>query len=574
MKPLILKVIQTNWLKIVLIVSLVSMFVMLSFPVYAVQALEGEQQLVPATTLICVGCGGNTPTGTQSVNCDSTFDYQCTGITDDLGNEVKVWCINKSFYACLYIPKNGKQRFVGRCPFGGGRNSISLYVIPDKNNNGKLDHIQGTVWISHDGPAPVELGGYNDDDNDGKYDRWRYVYNALTDSVKQDNLECNDYYAPACPIAKTETKKPKEDCFKYDDLQPNPHSSNEESIIVSTHMVFPANAVVRERFILKLAHAEIVVQPEGEMMIGDFLKLLVAKITDNCYLNRTIGISPEYQTDEQQQQTVTIKCVDPQELAIIEADRSLQRLSPVRNLQANYDMNSGQVNINWDPGDEYDMIVIWRNGNRITDYYSGKMNSFTDDFKSSPLDILRQKKLYGVYTYTVFGIRDGVHSIAKDVQVNVVPERISTIRHGISFALGMALPSVTFEGLRKPGINLIIDYHLKFHENLLFYGMVGFNKLSRAGDLEGTHWWNLSFNLRYYPGSDKDVRPYFGFGPGYYRKKGEEKLRFGYNLSTGISWNITSSLDLEIGGDYHRIFIAGNDNVKFLHFHTGIIFKL
>lgn len=380
--------------------------------------VSGQQMLVPANMLICIGCGSSTPSGTIDVNCDYTNDYECTGIKDDLGNEVKVWCVNKSFYACLYIPNNGIQRYVGRCPFVGGRNSVRLYVLPDNNNNGKYDHIQGTIWISHDGPAPGEYYPYNDDDGDGNFDRWIYTYTAFNDEVKQENLQCTAYSGSICSLAQPATTKspPKEGCFQASDLL---GSFSEESRFISTHMVFPDDVLVRERFVINLAHAEVAVQPEKEMNIREFLELFVAEMQENCYLSRLVGIRPEYHYDEEQQQhVVTLPCVDPQEIAIREADRSLRRLAPVRNLEAVYERESG-VRLMWEPGDEYDAIVVWRNGNRITDYYSVEMNYFIDDFKSSPLDFLRQEMVFGIYTYTVFGIRDGIHSIARDVEVNV-----------------------------------------------------------------------------------------------------------------------------------------------------------
>lgn len=399
--------------------------------------VSGQQMLVPANMLICVGCGSKTPSGTKDVDCASINDYECAGIKDDLGNEVKVWCVNKSFYACLYTPKNGLQRYVGRCPFGGGRNSVQLFVLPDNNHNGKWDYIQGTIWISHDGPKPGEwitewdpvnqvykkvkltVAKYfkdHDQDNDKKFDRWVYTYKAFNNEVKQENVECTAYQGSTCSTVRTVIKSPIEDCFQAGDLE-GPFTG--ESRFISTHMVFPDDILVSERFVINLAHAEVAVQPEREMHIREFLELFVAEMQENCYLSRLVGIRPEYHYDEEQQQhVVTLPCVDPQEVAIREADRSLQRLAPVRNLEAIYERESG-VRLMWEPGDEYDAIVVWRNGNRITDYYSVEMNYFIDDFKSSPLDFLRQEMVYGIYTYTVFGIRDGIHSIARDVEVNV-----------------------------------------------------------------------------------------------------------------------------------------------------------
>lgn len=372
--------------------SLISILVILCLT-FCELPVSGQQMLIPANMLICVGCGSSTPSGTKDVNCDYINDYECTGIKDDLGNEVKVWCANKSFYACLYIPKNGNQRYVGRCPFVGGRNSVQLYVLPDNNNNGKWDHIQGTIWISHDGPAPGEdLNGviltltdyfsFYDDDKDKKFDRWIYTYKAFNNEVKQENWECTAYGGSTCSTVKTATKSPKEGCFQATDLL---GSSSEESRFISTHMVFPDDVIVRERFVINLAHAEVAVQPEREMNIREFLELFVAEMQENCYLSRLVGIRPEYHYDEEQQQhVVTLPCLDPQEIAIREADRSLRRLAPVRNLEAIYERGSGQVRLSWEPGDEYDAIVVWRNGNRITDYYSVEMNYFIDDFKSFP----------------------------------------------------------------------------------------------------------------------------------------------------------------------------------------------
>ncbi|MGE5344011.1 MAG: hypothetical protein ACM3SY_21270 [Candidatus Omnitrophota bacterium] len=400
------------------------------------QQVESERQLVPAPSLICVPCGPHTPRGTRDINCSSITDFECTSIADDLGNEVKVACIDKAFYACLYIPQGGKQRFVGLCPYFGGRNTVSLYVIPDQNCNGKIDRILGTVWISRDGPSPWE--GYNDDDDDGKFDRWMYIYSALADKVKQDRLDCDSYYSDSCLQTKSETKKPKEDCFEVTDLQPNPPEDDGDSIMDSTLLAFPDHAVVRGNFTLRMAHEEIVVRAGEQMDLSEFLERLYRQFKVNRNLGKNLHLIPQLLPNGQP--TIRIQCIDPQEIAIMEADQSLEFLPPVTHLQATCDPHSGRVHLTWAPGTKYDMVVIWRNGNRISDYYSGKTNAFTDDFKSSPLDLLEQKKAGGSYTYTVFGIQNGVHSIAQEVTVNVVSEKNSSFTPGFRLALGLDWP--------------------------------------------------------------------------------------------------------------------------------------
>lgn len=404
--------------------------VALGLGMFGMQGMAGQALVPKSGQMICVDCGSSTPGGTTDVNCNGYHDFQCAAVTDDLGNKVQVWCIDKSFYALLYTPMGGNQRFVGRCPFGGGRNAVSLFVQtdasgkPDSDGNGKYDHIQGAVWISHDGPEPpnyVDDEGLDPTDPGHAYDRWVYTYLALSiNDVKQENLECSAYKGSVCATAKSQTKTPKEGCFSYIDLLPNPYSGDDDMAFISTSMTFPADVEVLEPFVLSVAHEEVVIDPAGEIWIGDFLRLLVDVIRENPYLTELVGLEPELRFDEEQQRhVVDFPCVDPQEFAILKADPRMGLLAPVAGLEAFYDSERREIALNWDLQEELDTIVIWRNGNRITDYLPGNLNYFVDDFRSSPLDFLLQERPpRGMYTYTVFGIRDGVYSIAAQVEVD------------------------------------------------------------------------------------------------------------------------------------------------------------
>ncbi|MCU0289070.1 MAG: porin family protein [Acidobacteria bacterium] len=90
------------------------------------------------------------------------------------------------------------------------------------------------------------------------------------------------------------------------------------------------------------------------------------------------------------------------------------------------------------------------------------------------------------------------------------------------------------------------------------------------------YWWNINptFRLTFGRGVFK---PYVGVGPGVYIPK-DGNARFGLNGSIGFDYQFNDKFLIEIGGDYHYIFLDENnilgENMDFFHIHTGVAILL
>jgi hypothetical protein len=70
-------------------------------------------------------------------------------VTDDLGNRVDIWCINRGigFYATVF----NDQYHIGKCPYNSGINTWTATYIEDSNGSGTPDALLSVKHVSRDG---------------------------------------------------------------------------------------------------------------------------------------------------------------------------------------------------------------------------------------------------------------------------------------------------------------------------------------------------------------------------------------------------------------------------------------
>ncbi len=144
----------------------------------------------------------------------------------------------------------------------------------------------------------------------------------------------------------------------------------------------------------------------------------------------------------------------------------------------------------------------------------------------------------------------------------------------ISLHAGTAIPMGALADSFKIGFNAIMDVGFSFAPRLSLQGYCGYNNLkSKYEGLDDNYWINLSLNLKYKglltPSPNYNLYYYIQAGPGYYLSK-NGKNDLGANLGAGLDYDAKSNLTLELGTDYHTLF---DQDVKFWHVHTGIIFR-
>jgi len=95
---------------------------------------------------------------------------------------------------------------------------------------------------------------------------------------------------------------------------------------------------------------------------------------------------------------------------------------------------------------------------------------------------------------------------------------------------------------------------------------------------EDFYWMNFSASVRY-KFDMAGVSPYIGMGPGLY-VPAEGDNKFGMKFGLGVDYSINDRLALEVGSDFHNIFLGskdkfnGDENFSFQTFQLGILFKL
>jgi len=94
---------------------------------------------------------------------------------------------------------------------------------------------------------------------------------------------------------------------------------------------------------------------------------------------------------------------------------------------------------------------------------------------------------------------------------------------------------------------------------------------------ESIYWLNISASIRYYF-EMSNFNPFVSIGPGYYiPNDGDNK--FGAQIGFGIDYSLSDRFVLELGADFHNIFLgegnkSNNDSMfSFQTFQLGILFR-
>lgn len=143
----------------------------------------------------------------------------------------------------------------------------------------------------------------------------------------------------------------------------------------------------------------------------------------------------------------------------------------------------------------------------------------------------------------------------------------------LSFHAGSAIPNSNFSNLYDPGINLGLDVEYSLSARLSAIGELQHSQFKSAqSGLSDTYWLSLTGGLKYEfvqnPGAWK---PYVAGGIGIYDPK-SGSAEPGMHIGVGLDRAINSRWSVEIGADYHNIFVSGDD-VEFSVIRAGLIYQ-
>jgi subtilisin family serine protease len=140
---------------------------------------------------------------------------------------------------------------------------------------------------------------------------------------------------------------------------------------------------------------------------------------------------------------------------------------------------------------------------------------------------------------------------------------------GLSLHGGIALPQGNLSNDYNAGLMLMGDLSYRLSSNWDLVGYVGYNAFSaNTTGIDDVSWINISLDAKFRI-LEKGMMPYLQAGLGYYiPNTGDGSL--GANLGLGLDIDLTDSLVLELGGDYHLLF--GNDSA-FIQGHGGVVFR-
>ena len=150
------------------------------------------------------------------------------------------------------------------------------------------------------------------------------------------------------------------------------------------------------------------------------------------------------------------------------------------------------------------------------------------------------------------------------------PGRVRAGKLSLSLHAGMTQPLGTFANTYKSGFSCAVDLEIPLSYRFSLRGVAGYNLFrSKTALVDDTSIVNI--NLRYY----LPFGSFFIFGeagPGYYILE-HTKNNLGLNLGCGIRWGLSSTVNLELGTQYHTIFTTPN-NTDFINYSLGIAIRL
>lgn len=102
-------------------------------------------------------------------------------------------------------------------------------------------------------------------------------------------------------------------------------------------------------------------------------------------------------------------------------------------------------------------------------------------------------------------------------------------------------------------------------------------KCATPGKINRFYWWNINPTFRLTFGKSK-LKTFINAGPGVYTPK-EGNARIGFKGGIGLGYQISARHMIEIGGDYHYIFLTKNNinmgkSTDFFQAHGGVLISL
>jgi hypothetical protein len=143
---------------------------------------------------------------------------------------------------------------------------------------------------------------------------------------------------------------------------------------------------------------------------------------------------------------------------------------------------------------------------------------------------------------------------------------------GLSLHGGLTLPITDFGSRYDIGFMVGLDIDYRITKLLSLVGFLGYNQFRAASaNVNNTHWWNISGNLKFDLSANPTAWPYINGGFGLYIPKEGDK-KWGFNIGFGLDRAITSNLVFEIGLDYHHI-LTDEEDPEFFVGHLGLVFR-
>jgi hypothetical protein len=214
------------------------------------------------------------------------------------------------------------------------------------------------------------------------------------------------------------------------------------------------------------------------------------------------------------------------------------------------------------PGHRVDVKIVYNN-----DKYKGNGNHLI------PL----KDNLDGTYTGEIrisrSGFKTGVRLVFFiDGKTFTTVEKIPGFKkRSLGIYAGIGIPTYSFNRTHNPAINIGCHIGYRIAPQFSLIGLVGYNRFgSGSPETEDTLWWNISGNLKSEIVKDP-FRVYINVGPGIYISK-TGAVKRGFNVGAGAAYSLTSKYIIEIGADFHRVYIEGIDP-HFLVTYARLVYR-
>ena len=218
------------------------------------------------------------------------------------------------------------------------------------------------------------------------------------------------------------------------------------------------------------------------------------------------------------------------------------------------------------PGHRVDVKIVY-NKHKYDYEYEGDSNHLTR----------LKDNLDGTYTEEISIPRSGLETGVRlvlfiDGDTFTTVEKIPGFKkRSWGLYAGTGIPSYSFDRAHNPGISIGCHVGYRFAPQFSLIGLVGYNHFgSVSSAADNTLWWNISGNLK----SEivkNPFRIYVNVGPGIYISK-TGAVKRGFNVGAGAAYSLTSGYIIEIGADFHRVYIEGIDP-HFLVTYARLVYR-